>query len=236
MKIDTVLSPPEIDLLPQRDLRDATCIIFDVLRATSSIVTALAGGAEEIYPVCTIEEAFSLKAAMPGVLLGGERQGDRIEGFDLGNSPLEYRGIGAKKIITTTTNGTVALRACESAREVLAGALLNMEALAVRLRQNPPETVILVCAGTFRELALEDVFAAGMFCACFPDAELTDSALTARSVYQRYQADPFAALQESKNGRVLISKNRSEDVRWCSQVSALDTVGVMKAGAIRSSE
>ncbi|MEI8340065.1 MAG: 2-phosphosulfolactate phosphatase [Verrucomicrobiota bacterium] len=234
MKIDAVLSPPEIDLLPQRDLQDTTCVIFDILRATSSILTALTHGAQEIYPTSTIEEARELKTRMPEALLGGERQGERIDGFDAGNSPLEYRKKMPARIITTTTNGTVALRACEAAREVLAGALLNMHALAARLQRQSPESVLLVCAGTFRELALEDVFAAGMLCALFPDAGLSDAALTAHSVYRQYREDPLHALQDSKNGRVLVSKGRMEDVRWCAQVSCFDAVGVMRAGAIRN--
>ena len=88
MKIDAVLSPPEIDLLPQRDLRDTTCIIFDVLRATSSILTALTHGAREIYPAGTIEEALSLKERMPDALLGGERHGERVVGP--GSAQIEH--------------------------------------------------------------------------------------------------------------------------------------------------
>jgi 2-phosphosulfolactate phosphatase len=232
MKIDAVLSPPEIDHLPQRDLGNTVCVIFDVLRATSSILTALDHGAREIYPASTIEEALALKSRMSGALLGGERHGERIDGFDVGNSPLEYRGKMPAQIITTTTNGTVALRACGAAREVLAGALLNMDALAARLRRDSPENVLLVCAGTFRELALEDLFAAGMLCSRFPDAELTDAARTALSVFQQYHAEPIRALRESQNGRVLFSKDRGEDVRWCAQVSICGAVGVMRAGAI----
>jgi 2-phosphosulfolactate phosphatase len=232
MNIDAVLSPPEIDLLPQRDLSGVICVIFDVLRATSTILTALAGGVREIFPVCTIEEALALKAGHPEARLGGERHGDRIDGFDLGNSPLEYRSLAAKQIITTTTNGTVALRACEQARETLAGALLNMDALVAHLKRQTPENLLLVCAGTFRELALEDVFAAGMLCAALPGAVLSDAALAAQALFQQYQADPWRALTESKNGRVLLAKNREADVRWCAQVSVCGVVGVMRGGKI----
>src|SRR5207247_2327838 len=100
MTIDAVLSPPEIDLLPQRDLSATTCVVFDVLRATSSMITALANGATKIFPVITVEEALELKKRLPDALLGGERHGDRIEGFDLGNSPLEYRKPTSACIIT----------------------------------------------------------------------------------------------------------------------------------------
>src|SRR4051812_27980863 len=115
MTVDAVLTPAEIALLPHAELADATCVVFDVLRATSSMVTALAHGAKEIIPVSTIEEALTARIRRPEALLGGERHGDRIEGFDLGNSPFEYREIAGRTVISTTTNGTVALRACANA-------------------------------------------------------------------------------------------------------------------------
>lgn len=234
MLIDAILTPAEIDSLPQRDLSRATAVVFDVLRATSTMLTALAHGAREIYPVRTIEEARALRAQRPGALLGGERNGEIIEGFDLGNSPLEHCRELPPRIISTTTNGTIALRACEHARETLAGALLNMGALAAHLRSRPREQIVLVCAGTFRDLALEDVLAAGMLCAQFPGAELSDAALTARAVFTENEKDVFAGLCSAKNGRVLLSKGREAEVRWCAQVSRLDVVGVLEGGAVRA--
>ena len=234
MKIDVTLSPAEIDHLPQRDLSNTTCVIFDVLRATSSILTALAYGTREIYPASTIEEALALKKQIPDASLGGERHGEKIEGFDRGNSPLEYRDNLPEKIITTTTNGTVALRACGHAHKIIAGALLNIEALTLYLQKDRPQHLQLVCAGTFRDLALEDVFAAGMLCARFPEADLTDSAITVRSLFDSFSNAPLELLKLSKNGKVLLSKGREEELQWCANVSALETVGVMKAGAIRN--
>ena len=142
MRVEAVLTPAEIALLPRRDLSDATCVVFDVLRATSTILTALFNGATRVYPVGTTAEAFTLRdTRLPAALLGGERGGVRIEGFDLGNSPREYTPeiVSGRDIITTTTNGTVALRACAGARTVFAGALLNLRALArlPRCRRSP---------------------------------------------------------------------------------------------------
>src|SRR5688572_12689675 len=89
--VQVVLTPDQIDRLGEADLSDATCVVFDVLRATSTMVTALAGGAAAVHPVRTIQEAIAKRDALGGpVLLGGERAGDRIDGFDLGNSPIEY--------------------------------------------------------------------------------------------------------------------------------------------------
>ena len=233
MIIDAILTPAEIDTLPQRNLGHAAAVVFDVLRATSTMLTALAHGAHEIYPVRTIDEAFALKKQMPDALLGGERHGERIEGFDLGNSPLEHCRELPPRIITTTTNGTIALRACDHAGAVLAGALLNMQALVAHLRSTPRCEIVLVCAGTFRDLAFEDVLAAGMLCAHFPAAEITDAARTARTVFAEHERDIYAGLCAAKNGRVLLNKGREEEVRWCARVSQLDIVGVLKDGAIR---
>jgi 2-phosphosulfolactate phosphatase len=232
MNIDVILSPPEIDLLPQADLRETTCVVFDVLRATSSMLTALAHGAGEIHPVRTIEEALALRERFPDALLGGERMGDKIHGFDIGNSPLEYRQLGGKRIITTTTNGTIALRACEKAERVLVGALLNLNALVKELVRLAPEKITIVCAGTFRELALEDVIAAGAVCANLPGAVPGDSARVALSVYKRNENDLMRSLRESRNGLALIAAGRGVDVQWCAQMSIYDTVGQMKAGII----
>ena len=129
MKFDAALTPADISRLPERDLSGTTCVVFDVLRATSSMITALANGAAEIFPAKTIEEARALREKMPDALLGGERHGERIEGFDLGNNPFEYAAHSGRRIISTTTNGTIALRACERAGRVLVGALLNLAAL-----------------------------------------------------------------------------------------------------------
>jgi 2-phosphosulfolactate phosphatase len=233
MKLEVALSPPEIDLLPQTDLEATVCVVFDVLRATSSIITALAHDAGEIHPVCTIEEALALRKRHPDALLCGERHGDRIDGFDLGNSPLEYLALAGKRIITTTTNGTVALRACEKAARVLVGSLLNVDAVTALLAGTSPEKIMLVCAGTFRDLALEDVIAAGAICAILHGtAALNDSARVAMNIYKDYENDLLRGLKESGNGRALIAAGRGGDVEWCSQRALYNLVGEMRSGAI----
>jgi 2-phosphosulfolactate phosphatase len=233
--LDVVLSPPEIDLLPRRDLAGVVAVVFDVLRATSTMITALANGATGIWPVRTIEDAWALKEQRPGALLGGERHGDRIERFDLGNSPLEYReNMRGREIISTTTNGTIALRAVEHADSVLAASLLNNGAIAAHLNGLPPRDMVLVCAGTFREAALEDILAAGMLISLLPGLQLTDSAQTALALYRQDERDIPAALRRAKNGRALIAKGREGDVDWCGQTSFFPLVAEMNAeGCVR---
>src|SRR5260221_1575410 len=98
MHIDVVLHPAEIALLPACDLSQTTCVVFDVLRATSSMITALAHGVAEIHPVSTIEEAQALKVRFPDAVLGGERHGNLIPGFEIGNAPREYTGLKGRRI------------------------------------------------------------------------------------------------------------------------------------------
>jgi 2-phosphosulfolactate phosphatase len=232
MHIDVVLNPAEIAQLPARDLSKTTCVVFDILRATSSMVTALAHGATEIYPVRTIEEAFALRKELPEAVLGGERQGDPIPGFDIGNSPKEYTSLTNRRIVTTTTNGTVALRACERAQRVLVGALLNLDAVAAELRSSSPSEVLFVCAGTFDTFALEDAYAAGRLIAELPGASLTDAAQITAVLAARYP-HALEALQLARNGRALSATGRSADVEWCAQVSRYKIMGLMEAAVIR---
>ena len=233
MHIDAVLTPAEIALLPQRDLSGVTCVVFDVLRATSSMLTGLAHGATEIHPACTIEEARGLRERMPDALLGGERSGDPIPGFDIGNSPLEYReAVAGRRIITTTTNGTIALRACAQAERVLVGALLNIGALAAELRARAAKQVLLVCAGTFETFALEDAYAAGVLIGELSPSAVTDAALTARTLAAAY-ADPLTALRLARNGQALAQSGREADVEWCAERSKYNVIGEMNAAVIR---
>jgi 2-phosphosulfolactate phosphatase len=185
MKIETILTPAELPALAQRDLRATACVVFDVLRATSTFVTALHHGAQAIIPVSEIAEALAFrksKVQSPKskvILLGGERNGVRISAngidFDFGNSPREYttEKVRGKTIVSTTTNGTRALRACVGAKIILASSFLNLAATANFLNQRQPEEILLICAGTGEGVALEDVLAAGALAEILTDETLT---------------------------------------------------------------
>jgi 2-phosphosulfolactate phosphatase len=198
------------------------------------MITALAHGASGIWPVRTIEEAWALKEQRPAALLGGERHGERIDRFDLGNSPLEYRdNVRGREIISTTTNGTIALRAVEHASSVLAASLLNNGAVALHLNGHPSSRILLVCAGTFRDAALEDILAAGMLISMLPGRPLTDAAELALAIYRQEQHDLPAALRRAANGRALLAKGRSYDLDWCSRTSIFPLLGMMTDGCVR---
>ncbi len=230
MFLDAAINPAEIAVLPARDISGTTSVVFDILRATSSMITGLANGVAEIWPVQTIEQARGLREKMPDIVLAGERHGDPIEGFDLGNNPLEYEALRGRRIATTTTNGTVALRACDGAKRVLVGAILNLNALCAEIAGE--EKVLLVCAGTFETLALEDAVAAGLLARFFPDADLSDAARTCLAVANSFSS-PLEALLASRNGQALAKRGWRGQVEWCAEVSRFSTVGVMEGGVIR---
>jgi 2-phosphosulfolactate phosphatase len=248
MKVDAILSPCELPALAERDLRGTACVVFDVLRATSTFATALHNGAKAIIPVGEICGALELRKKFPDVLLGGERDGLKIRAteadwvdFDLGNSPREYtpEKVSGKTIVSTTTNGTRALRACAGAQTVLAASFLNLGATAEFLRvKNPPE-ILLVCAGTRENKADEDVLAAGALCELLARGDarpaFSDSGEKAWLDYARANSDLAAAVCDSENGRRLLTiPELSDDVAFCLQHDIYPLVAKMETdGAIR---
>jgi 2-phosphosulfolactate phosphatase len=229
--VEVLFTPADFAALPRRDLSATTCVVFDVFRATSSMVTALANGAEAILPVAEIPEALERRRADPSILLAGERNGLRIGAnltggvdFDLGNSPREFtrQKVAGRTIVMTTTNGTRALRACAGAKRVLIASFLNLQATADRVAAEAPEELRIICAGTFDETALEDVLGAGALCDllwnAFPADYVSDSAIIARTQYRAAQADLASAAGRSRNGRRLLSNPElRDDVAFCLQ-------------------
>ena len=250
MKIETILSPAELPALARRDLRQTACVVFDILRATSTFVTALANGAKEIIPASEIAEALDFKEKSEGILLAGERDGMKIRAaqtggidFDLGNSPREFtrETVAGTSIVATTTNGTRALRACAAAKLVLAGSFLNLRATAEFIRRANPAALLLVCAGTGEEAALEDVLGAGAICVLLgtnPDEdELSDSALVAEQLFQRAEKDLLGAASRSRNARRLLAMPElKDDVAFCLQRDIFNFAAVMRDGRIARRE
>lgn len=155
------------DDMPAAAVAGGVAIVIDVLRASTTIVTALAEGAAFVLPTASVAEAQRRWDKLPpGSLLGGERGGVRIAGFDLGNSPAEYMAaaVANRGVVITTTNGTAALARCAAASERLIGCLVNRRAVAaaaVGLAATGSGHVHLVCAGTDGEVTDEDLIGAG---------------------------------------------------------------------------
>jgi len=234
--------------MPPGAVAGGIAIVVDVLRASTTMITALAHGAAGIRPVPTVEAARALAAgggpASPA-LLGGERGGVRIPGFDLGNSPLEYSAarVAGRSIVITTTNGTAAIAACGDAVEVLIGGIVNRAAVAARARSlataRGVDDVHLVCAGTDGEVTEEDLLAAGAILAAAAAASATGDTLdpAAAAAVAGFQAavsvadvggDPAAAIAAafvaSRGGRNLLSLGMEADLPAAAAIDSLRVV------------
>ncbi len=248
--LEVLFTPADFAALEARDLSETVCIVFDVLRATSSIVTALANGATAIFPVAEISEALAMRRNEVDVLLAGERDGVRILNhltgsiaFDLGNSPREFTRVkvAGRPIAMTTTNGTRALRACGRAWTTFIGSFLNLSATAGLLRQESPGHLVLVCSGTFDQAAYEDVLCAGAFCeqvwGVYSKGEVADSAHMARHLFLKAETDlPGAVASFSRNARRLLANPElRHDVAFCLQRDAFSLLAEMGLdGTIKS--
>ncbi len=245
-RIDVYLLPV---LVEPKQLAGNTVVVIDVLRATTTIIHALAAGAIQVVPCQEIDEARLLAAGeFPGsVVLGGERGGLPIPGFDLGNSPRDYTRecVGGKTVVFTTTNGTRALLRCKSARRVLIGAFVNLSAICRELTDEPH--VNLLCAGTDGHVTREDALFAGAVVSELSSPSLGDGA--SRHPVAGYVlndqaeiaadawrscirdltgANPLAqALRASRGGRNLIDTGQENDIDLAAQIDKFDVVPVL---------
>ena len=246
--LDVLFTPADFAALKNRNLDDTLCVVFDVFRATSSMVTALANGAEAIIPVGEISEALAIKQKSPHVLLAGERDGVRIPAtltggidFDLGNSPREFTKakVAGKTIVMTTTNGTRALRSCAHAKSVLISSFLNLKATGDFISRSSPENLLLICSGTYEQTAYEDALGVGALCDLLWNAveprHISDSAKMARELYVVASKDVASAAATSRNGTRLtgIPELRA-DVPFCMQRDIFNfTAAMQKDGKIQ---
>lgn len=210
------------DLADPHELAGHTSVVVDVLRASTTITTALNSGADRIIPALTVEEARQLASDRLGSLLGGERQGQKLPGFDLGNSPAEYTGasVGDKTIVFTTTNGTKAMTRCMGAARILVGSLVNRLAVCRAIAQD--KRVDIVCAGTNGQFSMEDALAAGAIAHALPDWTLNDAGYVCRSLWQ--SQEPGQVLANSLGGKNLIRLGMESDLALAKQVDEFDVV------------
>ena len=232
----------DVALLPAaaESLNGSTVIVVDVLRATTTIVSALSNGAKEVLPQPSIEAARSAHESIgANSVMGGERQGKIVDGFQHGNSPLEYtpEAITGKSLILATTNGTVAMEACRSADRVLIGAMVNVDAVAEVVFDLP--RVSVMCSGTDRIITSEDVCFAGLLlermlakrkAKNLSAPNLTDAANIAldhwRSVDREVAAGkPLVEFFKTARGGInLVRIGHEADVAFASRIDSFDTV------------
>jgi 2-phosphosulfolactate phosphatase len=231
MKLDVLLTPGE--LMPG-DIAERTVVVIDVLRASSTIVQALAAGAKALFPVASIEEALRLANTLgrDEVLLCGERRSLPIEGFDLGNSPGDFtpERVGGKTLVMSTTNGTGAMMAASAAQRVLIGSFLNLQAVVDELARSGAEPVFL-CSGRETKFGLEDAVCAGKMAAAVMDAaggewELNDGAMAALALAERYgELEPLFA--QVGAGKQIAEAGLAEDLAFCARVDQHEAIPVL---------
>lgn len=225
------------------ELTGSTVVVIDMLRASSTICFALAAGAKCVVPVLEIDEARQLAEQLgrQHVILGGERRGKIIEGFDLGNSPSEYASerVAGKTALFTTTNGTRALAHAREADHVLVGCVVNRAAIAQRVQF--ASRVDILCAGTDGEVTGEDILAAGAIIERLTRdsprnrLRLNEAASDAHRQWQELLEratvsnrsiveELIVALRDTRGGVNLIGAGHQADLADCAQLDSLDVV------------
>ncbi len=221
------------------ELSGSTVVVIDMLRATSTICRALSAGAVEVVPFLEIDEARAAAAKdRTNVVLGGERHGQRIEGFDLGNSPSEYTllSVGGRRVFLTTTNGTRALHHAQQARRVIVGSLLNLTAVAASIQDEP--RVDILCAGTDGVESREDILAAGaivepLLARNRAAWKLDDKAHAALDEWQALGDDLAVELCSTPGGSNLMAIGMDHDLVDCARIDALTIVPELDVPAWR---
>jgi 2-phosphosulfolactate phosphatase len=226
-------------LAPPGRLRGGVAVVIDVLRATTTIIHALAAGCTAVRPCAEIEEARTLAGQMRAgrVVLGGERDGVAPPGFDLGNSPGEYtpRACKGKVLVFTTSNGTRALLRAAEGERVLVAAFVNYSAVCEQLRQET-RPIHLLCAGTGDEVTLEDAVLAGAFVDYLcevGEVEVNDSGRLAWDCFENHGRLLLAALEVSRGGANLRRLGYDEDIRAAAAVDKFALVPELRREPLR---
>lgn len=218
-------------MLTADDLNGRAVVVFDVLRATTTMTAALSSGAAAVRVFGSIEDARGAHAAFDGnKLLAGEIATLRPEGFDLGNSPGEFTfdKCGGRTIFMSTTNGTRALVAAKSAPTLLTGAIVNAAAVG-RALSNQPLPVTLLCSGTDGKPAYDDLIGCGAVLANITDAEPdNDAALMAEACWQNAKDDLQAALASGLSGHHLTHAKLAGDFEFAAHYNRVPVVGRVK--------
>ena len=228
-RVEVCYSPAEYPLY-EKDFE--AVVVIDVLRATSAICTALDHGVARIRPVATVEEARALQAA--GLVAAAERNGEIVEGFDLGNSPIAYMErqdeLRGKTVALPTTNGTRAIHAARDKKHVVIGSLNNLDALCDWLIELN-EDVLVLASGWKDKFNLEDTICGGAIADRLIESGRfkadEDSTIAAKFIYRSARDNMFAFLKASSHRRRLRRLNLNADVKYCLTPNNLTTIPVL---------
>ena len=237
MNINVIITPCGVEELY---FTNKSVVVIDVLRASNTIINALQNGAKEVIPVAAVEFAVKVSGGMFGgqTLLGGERNTKKIEGFALGNSPLEYKDnvVDGKTIVFYTTNGTPAITKAKFSEYLSVCSFANLSAVAKKLVKRKSDFEIL-CAGRNNTLSLEDVICAGRLIDEISKSkkkiELTDSAKASVQLFKSMGKNIKNMLSETNHGKLLIENGFEEDIKFCSQLNTTDIVPVFLENSLK---
>jgi len=229
-----------VQTFQEEDLRGKTVVISDVLRATSTIVTAIANGAKCVIPVGDMSEASRISQSVNSedYLLCGEKDGVKIEGYHFGNSPLEYtnEAIEGKSLIFNTTNGTKAIKKSLSADAIYIASFLNLNVVVETLRETNTE-IVIVCSGWKGRLSLEDLMLAGNIIFELSGGNLKstarDGAKVAFTIFERFENNLESVILNSNHAtRLKELVFDTEDIAYCCMKNTTDVLPILKEGII----
>jgi 2-phosphosulfolactate phosphatase len=235
-RVDLCLIPGELE---RASVEGRQIVVVDVLRTCTSIATALKNGATKVIPVETVEEATRLAATLDAKarLLCGERDGRKVSGFDLGNSPREYtrERVDGATLVFASTNASPLMAGALGGRDQCLLGYVNVTAVAGWVAAGKAD-VTIVCAGRNGRFSLEDAACAGALVHQLTrlkgDLELNDAASVARDYHREYGESPEAILRSSEHGRYLIELGFEEDIPLCAAMDSVPVVPQLKAGRI----
>lgn len=240
MKLSIFHTP---ELTPDNQIPDCA-IAIDVLRATSTIATALDAGAEAVQAFSSMEELMQVSEAWPAErrLRAGERGGGKVAGCDMGNSPLDCTAerVAGKRLFISTTNGTRCLERVQKADTVLAAALINRKAIVDYLIEQEPETIWIVGSGWEGSFSLEDTVCAGAIAHLLSAQRLetkgqsieslaeNDEVYGAIALYSQWQNNLLGLLHRATHGQRLLRLDCDDDLKYCAQMDVLETLPLQK--------
>lgn len=210
-------------------------VVIDVLRATTAICVAFEYGIKSIIPVPTLEDALEYKKK--GFLVGAERKGQIVEGFDFGNSPYSYMKdeFKGKDVVLTTTNGTKSIAAAKDADTLVIGALVNLDVLTTWLIKQNKNTLCL-CSGWQDKFNLEDSICAGAISEALINTgnftSIEDSSIAAKYLYLSAKDNYMGYLKSSSHRRRLRNLNLNEDIKYCLTPNKTKVIPILKDGKL----
>lgn len=228
--------------LAPTDVIPDCAIAVDVLRATTTIATALAAGAEAVQVFSDLDKLLHTSEVWPAErrIRVGERGGKTVEGFDMGNSPFDCtpERVGGCRIFMSTTNGTRCLQRVEQVKTVIAAALINRQAVVDYLQTHQPETLWILGSGWEGSYSLEDTVCAGAIAHSLLDGtdgeQLAgnDETVAAIALYQQYQDNLLSLLHQASHGKRLLRLDRHEDLKYCAQTDILEVLPMQQEAGV----